>query len=527
MIFGYFTLLVAIIISAVAAYYSIVGLTAIFAAAVIPVIIMGAALEVGKITAALWLKINWSRANWIFKIYLVPAVAFLMLLTSMGIFGFLSKAHTDQAIPIGDTAAQVSFFNEKIDNERETIANARSLIKQLDDAVLGIQSGQGREIRNRDGTVRIENPAERALQVRRQQARDRAALTKTIEEAQSRIVKLQEEKAPIEGKLRTVEAEVGPIKYVAALIYGDNPNANLLERAVRWVMILIVAVFDPLALVLILAAQQSIRWARDEKSKKQLNEEPSKQEFYANTVIESRDEKNSIKDFIISPNTHSYLYKQWQYANHKDNSAELKDGWIYKPPIPEDNSTRDSINHVENNIPESNVIPVVETVTTKENQQDIVIVEKETIKTVEEHDHENEIAEAAAPMPKPKIVVPETYDPKINKVTTGSGLTADNDSKIPREIKAHFGIAFPERPEKGEVFLRVDYLPSKLYKFNGSVWIEIDKSITDSYVYNEEYIKFLIIEIEQGRVDLDDLSNTERDQISNFLSKNESSNHPT
>lgn len=262
MLLAYLTFITGIAISAVAIYYSVLGLAAIFAAAVIPIIIMGTTLEVAKLVTAWWLKANWYRAPWSIKIYLTIAVVMLMIITSMGIFGFLSKAHTDQAIPLGDTASQVAFIDEKINNERETIANARNLIKQLDDAVMGIQSGEGREIRNRDGTTRIENPAERALQVRRSQARDRAALTQTIEEAQTRIVKLQEEKAPIAGKLRAVEAEVGPIKYIAKLIYGDNPDQNILERAVVWVIVIIVFVFDPLAVLLLLASQMSFQWAR-------------------------------------------------------------------------------------------------------------------------------------------------------------------------------------------------------------------------------------------------------------------------
>jgi len=265
MLLAYLTFITGIAISLVAIYYSVLGLAAIFAAAVIPIVIMGTTLEVAKLVTAWWLKANWHRAPLTIKIYLLPAVVILMIITSMGIFGFLSKAHTDQAIPLGDTASQVAFIDEKINNEREIIANARSLIKQLDDAVIGIQSGQGREIRNRDGSVTIENPAERALQIRRAQARDRAALTKTIEEAQARIVQLQEEKAPIAGKLRAVEAEVGPIKYIAKLIYGDNPDQNILERAVVWVIIIIVMVFDPLAVLLLLASQMSFQWARQER----------------------------------------------------------------------------------------------------------------------------------------------------------------------------------------------------------------------------------------------------------------------
>ena len=237
------TLLVALTLSTIAAWYSILGLTAIFAAAVIPIIIMGGALEIAKVVATVWLHQYWSRAGWTLKLYLVPAVAALALLTSMGIFGFLSKAHIDQGIPTGDQAAQVSLLDEKIDNERQNIDAARSLLKQMDDAVIGITASKDKDIKQRDGSTFSQSGAERAVAVRRSQAKERAELTRQIEEAQSRILKIQEEKAPIASQLRKVEAEVGPIRYVAALIYGDNPDANTLERAVRWMIILIVLVF--------------------------------------------------------------------------------------------------------------------------------------------------------------------------------------------------------------------------------------------------------------------------------------------
>jgi len=286
MVLAYLTFFTGIAISLVAIYYSVIGLAAIFASAVMSIVIMGTTLEAAKLVTAWWLKANWHRAPLSIKIYLLPAVIMLMIITSMGIFGFLSKAHTDQTVPLGDTAAQVAFIDEKINNEREIIANSRSLIKQLDDAVMGIQSGQGRELRNSDGTTRVENPAERALQIRRAQAKDREALTKTIEQAQAKIVKLQEEKAPIAGQLRAVEAEVGPIKYIAKLIYGNNPDQNILEKAVVWVIIIIVLVFDPLAVLLLLASQMSFQWARQER-------EERKNELVQESIKEGRPPEES------------------------------------------------------------------------------------------------------------------------------------------------------------------------------------------------------------------------------------------
>jgi len=326
LILAYLTLISGLVISVVAIWYSVIGLVSIFAAAAIPIIIMGVALEVSKLVATVWLKWNWHRAPGLIKFYLITAITILMIITSMGIFGFLSKAHLDQAVPLGDVSSQVALIDEKISNERETIANARTLLKQLDDAVIGIQSGEGREIRSKDGTTRIENPAERALQVRRAQARDRASLTTTIEQAQKRIEELQTEKAPIAGKLRAVEAEVGPIKYIAALIYGDNPDANLLEKAVRWVIIVIVIVFDPLAIVLLLSSQYSFQWLRNDKGLSepvQAIETPKKSKPKAKTKAESKAEPEIQVSQKVDPSNVDLISSELTPANTSDLSWNL------------------------------------------------------------------------------------------------------------------------------------------------------------------------------------------------------------
>ena len=254
MIFGYVLLLIALTISAVAAFYSIAGLTAIFAAAFWPIVIMGGVLELGKVVTTVWLHKYWDRAALQFKLYLVPAIAILMLITSMGIFGFLSKAHLDQAVPAGDISSQVQIFDDKIKTERDNIEAARKALKQMDSQV------DAKLARTDD-----DKGAERAVQIRRSQSKERTTLQNEIATAQKKISQLQEQRAPIASQARKVEAEVGPIKYIAALIYGDNPDAGLLEKAVRWVIILIVLVFDPLALVLILAADQTFEWHRPRK----------------------------------------------------------------------------------------------------------------------------------------------------------------------------------------------------------------------------------------------------------------------
>ena len=251
MIFGYTLLFIALLISSVAAFYSIMGLTAIFAAAFWPIVIMGAVLEIGKIASTVWIHKYWDRVAIQFKLYLVPAIAILMLITSMGIFGLLSKAHLDQAVPAGDISSQVQIFDDKIKTERDNIEASRKALKQMD-----------AQVDEKLSRTTDDRGAERAVQIRRNQSKERNNLQNEISTAQKKISSLQEQRAPIASQARKVEAEVGPIKYIAALIYGDNPDANLLEKAVRWVIIMIVLVFDPLALVLILAADQTFEWHR-------------------------------------------------------------------------------------------------------------------------------------------------------------------------------------------------------------------------------------------------------------------------
>ena len=261
-------LITALTLSAIAAWYSVVGLTAIFAAAVIPIIIMGGSLEIAKVVTTVWLHRYWYHCKFSMKAYLTGAVLVLALVTSMGIFGFLSKAHMDQGIPTGDVAAQISLIDEKISiqkelikSERENIESARRALSQLDAQV---------SARLDRGTS--EASAERSVQIRAAQRRDRAAYTKEIEDAQKRIERsnatiqaLSLEKAPLASQYRKIEAEVGPIKYIAALIYGDNPDNATLERAVRWVIILLIFVFDPLALILVIAAISSYKWEFEKK----------------------------------------------------------------------------------------------------------------------------------------------------------------------------------------------------------------------------------------------------------------------
>ena len=244
-------------LSAIAAYYSIVGLIAIFASAPIPIAIMGGSLEVAKLVTASWLYRNWQDAPRMLKYYFTSAVVVLMLITSLGIFGYLSKAHIDQTSSTSEIATKVAVYDEKIRTARDNIEVARRQLKQMAEAVDQVMA--------RSTT---EQGAARANTIRRSQAADRNSLAKEIESNQKTIVALGEESAPLRAEVRKVEAEVGPLKYIAELIYGEEAK-NHLDSAVRFVIILLVLVFDPLAVLMVIAGNYNLSQLRRKEEPEQ------------------------------------------------------------------------------------------------------------------------------------------------------------------------------------------------------------------------------------------------------------------
>lgn len=246
---AYLLLITGLTISGVAIYYSVIGMAAIFSASPIPIYIMFTILEIAKLVVVSWLKANWDRSPAFIKTYMSTVILVLMMITSMGVFGFLSKAHLDQNLVSGEVLDKVAVIEEKIKTQRENIDAARKALKQMDESV--------------DQTVArstSEKSVSKAVDIRRSQNKERGLLRSEIESAQKEIARLNEERAPIAKDLRKVEAEVGPIKYIATFIYGDNPDQNVLEKAVTWVIIMVVIVFDPLAVIMLLAAQMSFAW---------------------------------------------------------------------------------------------------------------------------------------------------------------------------------------------------------------------------------------------------------------------------
>lgn len=240
----------ALLLSSVSGYYSIVGLIAIFAASPIPIAIMGASLEITKLVTTSWLYRNWKTAPKALKYYFSVSVIILMMITSLGIFGYLSKAHSEQGATTGDVTARVSILDEKIKTEKENIIAARNSLKQMDDAVDQVMSRSTSEA-----------GADKSFQIRRAQQRERGKLLQDIETSQQKIRELNEEKLPLSNEVRKIEAEVGPIKYIASFVYGET-SPELLEKAVIWVIIIIVLVFDPMAVLLLIAANHSMNELR-------------------------------------------------------------------------------------------------------------------------------------------------------------------------------------------------------------------------------------------------------------------------
>ena len=655
MIFGYLILLISVLISAIAAWYSVAGLTAIFSAAVVPVIIMGGALEAGKIVATVWLHNNWKRAGVAFKLYLIPAIVFLMLLTSMGIFGFLSKAHSDQNLVSGDAISKVAIYDEKIKIAKDNIDANRKALKQMDEAVDQVMA------RSSD-----EKGADKAVAVRRSQQKERGRLLSEIETEQKKIVQLNESRAPLASELRKVESEVGPIKYIAALIYGDNPDQNILERAVRWVIILIVIVFDPLALTLILAANKQIEWARrgrggwihdeddrpvedqpavakpavedaepivekvateatptepvedplteEEREKKELEEverffwrgrmiakaldaeEAERLAQEGNAQLAELDPPEPDVDAVIEELVLAQAEEQRlraeaqqqqelldtlaaefetisaQLAEEQARKAELETQLQQSEQLKADlKSAYDASSMTNQELAQqkaktdrdlfdagNNIARLRIDIGKRDEEIDklngwVAQLQSDlqaAIAVAEERNARvNELASMLPPPPSvvveevvadpvvvEEVIVPEqqaviarpvdsgeeaVYDPKLGfeeKYFANYHQPAQaDDAETASAGDAGFGSVFPANPEKSDVFLRIDYLPSRLYKFNGTKWIEIDKSTNDRLAYNQAYIEHLIEKIRSGEYDIDDLNDAERNEINQYL----------
>jgi len=290
----FLTFLTAIALSGVAGYYSIVGLAAIFPGSYLPVMIMGSVLETSKLVTVSWLYNNWKQCPLLIKTYLCMAVAILMLITSMGIFGFLSKAHLEHSSDNAPLLNKIAILDEKIKTEKENVDANRKILKQYDDIVDQTM-----------GRTTDEKGTDKAQAIRRTQQKDRSRILQEINQSQTAIAGYSEERAPLSNELKKTEADVGPIKYIAALLYSETVNADILDKAVRLVILLIIVVFDPLAVLLLIAANMSMK--KPEQPKPIVKETETQEEIDIPVFVPKDDsihvEKDNLANIVIDEAT--------------------------------------------------------------------------------------------------------------------------------------------------------------------------------------------------------------------------------
>ena len=736
MLLGLLILFVALALSGIAAYYSIIGLTAIFAAAVIPIIVMGGILEVAKLACTVWLHQNWQRARFVMKLYLVPAVAVLMFITSMGIFGFLSKSHIEQSAMGTEQIEQVKVIDDKllraqakverwnaeigrlnrgetsgridglITREQERIDKANKRIQpqidaenskvkglrlqadkeiaqqnkrlgdaqkrtsadidiaekrlaqldkdvaaytsqgtttggvftadvdnvkkgnqlrasqkperdQLEKAIakakrteIGVASRVQREITNINKRL-----AEQIKAVEANVAKIRTGITKTIDSANANIAKytleagssnknvdvrikelelnieniqpqidgLREEKFVFEKQYRQFEAEVGPVKYIAQLIYGDNPDQNLLEAAVRWVIILIVAVFDPLAIMMLLAATETFAWRRQDKETAVETVTTMPSSLPVEEVEEVQEQEAPDEPEPDQPVEDGPTDEEPDETRSEDKSDGGETGVDIEEPVkdprplertlhvehivlPEPDEKVETYHHEYENeyvpnpeIEEEKVItqpvevelPVEKTANIYNWQEDIkentvvvndgrqdepIYVEEPTeeeVQAVEEDIFEWKEEDEDDPTKRAKRIW-KRLNPddtlKNNEQMLAHGeidvlpweqYIDQPDEKLEEFATNTFGDTFPTHPIKGDTYVKTDVFPSTLHKFNGEAWIQVDKETSTSYVYNEMYIKHIIEKLGSGEYDPELLNDAERLAIEEQLKKDD------
>lgn len=620
MFLTYLTFAVALSLSAVAAFYSIYGLAVIFAAATVPIVIMGSILEVAKLVVTVWLHEYWDRARFVMKAYLVPAVILLMFITSMGIFGFLSRAHIEQTSASTESVAQVERIDGELARQKAIIERAEARVKQLEtggtgadgnvnaqiaeeqrridtalarvqpaideqqriidgqtklytdqvakideqlaqlqrfidakevdkaQALVGTKAdgnwgpGTAAAVRNwqaaraaerADALAKLEqannNPTIRAA--RDEIARIRRGVETQIAESNKLINRLREQlgqtkpqelesalaeqqdrikaankeiddltakKYELEAQYRKLEAEVGPIKYIAELIYGEATDKNLLEKAVRWVIILIVIVFDPLAVMMLLAATESRSW-----------------------IVQSR-KRDSVEP-TVAPETKDTIPEQPQ-TEEKPAEVETPAEPAENPPTPSyaDGYTQVGPNYFSMSI--NTELPPSESEVEKEKPvNDGLIPVERDYPPPEKNDDDHEIDQEKDELVKTaKRLWKDSHPTSTLKeqrrlLATGQIDHLPWEDYLPAAASTSFGSAWPDSPNKGQMFMRTDSVPTRLYKYNGRKWIEVNKNLTDHYTFNDAYIEFLMDKIVKGEYDPELLTDSERSQIESRL----------
>jgi hypothetical protein len=599
MFFNYITIFIALSISGVAIFYSVAGLATIFAASVIPIIIMGSVLEVGKLITAVWLHKNWKKAVWWLKTYLTLAVVILMFITSMGIFGYLSKSHIEQASASDDQIAKIEVLDDTIvrldskikrwDNEIERLSsgdinNTRvdNLIQREQDALDTINVAIDKEkqeyrtqastdinaINNKltqyrnntkDEIVSINEQLktcfsctdeQQALKdtksaladneasatsnisgIKRQLSIDLSniaqqytsqlapinqrinelktqsssktqdidvrisTLESNIQTAQATLSSNREDKTVLESKFRKLEAEVGPVKYIAEFIYNKEADRNMLEEAVRWVIVTIIFVFDPLAVLLLIASQYSF-----EETKRKNNPKPPTPTPTPTQPIKPIKREHDYTELVGRTYKGKWHPDDAPDANTpKDTSYTALIGKIFEGVRHEDDTTDNKIPAKPAPIKKKKKTKTSKTTAKKAVKKAVDKVHKlkrglmkGTIKS-KVSDKDVDIITALITHTDPNEYI--LYENKKHRLAP----FASSHSELLTDVKStvDFGVVFPENMPVATLFIRTDFLPTKLFRFNSESWVELDKALLKESAYSALYVEHLIKKINE------------------------------
>jgi len=496
MFFGILTLFTALSMATVAAVFAIYGIIAIFAGMPQFALVMGAVIELGKVVGISWLYRNWSEPTKI-KYAMAPLVLVAMMLTSMGIFGLLSKAHLEQTSPVANNEVQITRLDQQIAREQSRIADSEEVISQLDQTVQTLIDFD--RIRGDDG----------ALAVRESQAEQRELLRQTIDTAQAEVDRLEDQKLELTQELTAIALEVGPVKYLAELVYGTETDRT--EEAVRWVIIAFIFVFDPMAILLLMAANYTFD-QRNKKPVEVVHQEP---------IIENKEEPNVEKTTEELNNDDTTNDADTTITSQQSDS---------EPEVTAAGSTigTNDSQETDERTDERDFVPVQ-----PEGSIDIITSIQDQPSSVD--DAAQAMAESAAKKKEPnKEIITDGVTPIIdvgdgyveynNHLYQKDALKEINPSLFSLKIdnasipNSSFGTQFPKIAKKKDMFVRVDVIPNKVYRFEGSKWIEINKNLSNTYLYDQEYIKYLVEKIDKGEYDIDLLSEQEKIQIEEYLS---------
>jgi multisubunit Na+/H+ antiporter MnhG subunit len=496
MIFGILTLFTALAMATVAAVFAIYGIIAIFAGMPQFALVMGAVIELGKIVGVSWLYRNWNEPTSI-KYFMAPLVLLAMLLTSMGIFGLLSKAHLEQTAPVANNAIQIERIDQQVLREQSRILDSERVIAQLDQSVQALINFD--RIRGPDG----------AIAVRESQAEQRELLRSVITEAQTEIDRLEDQKLELSQALRAIELEVGPIKYLAELIYGDG--ADRTEEAVRWVIIAFIFVFDPMAILLLMAANYTLANRNKKEPEKEINQQGSPIVSEYPSISESTEDgepKEEIKNDIVI-----------KEDNNENNSTTSDTETFTEPLVSDESRTVEETQDLQSpsTEPDRDAVPLQQ-----EWQVGSSEPEQETTAIIERITQNIEVkTENVTPIND----IGDGYVEFENHLFQKNALKELRPDLFSLKIDEHnnyqsgFGTQFPKIAKKKDVFVRVDMMPNRIYRFDGKRWIELNKELSESYLYDQEYIRYLIDKIDTGEYDIELLSEQEKIQIEEYLNK--------